>query len=221
MSMICKNQYSHKACHRAQIKSTPNQIAINIMKQSHVWTCFYSKHNVINNTHKNKNTTLKSWNLKWERENPYLFLKYLKRKWCRNGGFSKIDTVSFREWNVEDNEQSQKYERKTEKFWKLTLKRKIRVFRDWNKSPVSHQGKPRNTLKPKVLKNFLSVFHDWKVYPRGSRELSHENLCDPSRLDLPPTNKSPRQTCEHATGLTRDRVAKTGQNCFWNFWYFL
>ena len=32
------------------------------------------------------------------------------------------------------------------------------------------------TLKDKIVKNFLSVFCNWKVYPRESRELSRENL---------------------------------------------
>ena len=41
----------------------------------------------------------------------------------------------------------------------------------------SCQGKPRNTSKTRCLKIFLSVFRDWKVYPRGSRKLNRENLC--------------------------------------------
>ena len=32
------------------------------------------------------------------------------------------------------------------------------------------------TLKDKIVKNFLSVFRNWKVYPQESRELSRENL---------------------------------------------
>ena len=40
-------------------------------------------------------------------------------------------------------------------------------------------GQAAKTLKVKIMKNFLSVFRDWKVYPRGSRELSRENLCVP------------------------------------------
>ena len=42
-----------------------------------------------------------------------------------------------------------------------------------NKSP----GLAAKTLKDKIVKNFLSVFRDWKVYPRGSHELSRKNLC--------------------------------------------
>ena len=44
-----------------------------------------------------------------------------------------------------------------------------------NKSP----GLAGKTLEEKIVKNFLSVFRDWKVYLRGSRELSRENLCVP------------------------------------------
>ena len=55
----------------------------------------------------------------------------------------------------------------------------------WNAKHVfftietSRQGKPPKHSKSKLWKNFLSVFRNWKVYPRGSRELSHENICVP------------------------------------------
>ena len=44
-----------------------------------------------------------------------------------------------------------------------------------NKSP----GQAAKTLKDKIVNNFLSVFRDWKVYPRGSRKLSRKNLWVP------------------------------------------
>ena len=62
---------------------------------------------------------------------------------------------------------------KLKKFEKLSWKRKTRISRDWIKSP----GLAAKTLKDKIVKKILSVFRDWKVYPRGSRELSRENLC--------------------------------------------
>ena len=34
-------------------------------------------------------------------------------------------------------------------------------------------------LKHKFRKKFLRVFHDWKFYQRGSREVNRENLCVP------------------------------------------
>ena len=84
------------------------------------------------------------------------------------------------ERNGEDSEQSQKFEWKTEKVLKTVFKtQNIHFLRlKWvaNKSP----GLATKTLKDKIMKKkFLSVFRDWKVYPRGSRELSCENLCVP------------------------------------------
>ena len=77
---------------------------------------------------------------------------------------------------------------------------KTRDFRDWIKSPHSRQLKPPKHSRTKFWKNFLSVFRDWKVYPRVSRELSRENLW----VNL-------------ATGpSTREQVAKTDQRrCDW------
>ena len=40
-------------------------------------------------------------------------------------------------------------------------------------------GLAAKTLKDKIVKNFLSVFRDWKVYLQGSRKLSRKNLCVP------------------------------------------
>ena len=51
-----------------------------------------------------------------------------------------------------------------------------RVFCDLIKSPHSRQFKPPKHLRTKIWKIFLSVFRDWKVYLRVSRELSRENL---------------------------------------------
>ena len=89
-----------------------------------------------------------------------------------------------------------------------------RVFRDLIKSPHSRQFKPPKHSRTRIWKIFLSVFRDWKVYPRVSCELSRENIWvtlatrpstreqvaknDPrrrdwgSRLDLPAT-ESPKQ----------------------------
>ena len=89
-----------------------------------------------------------------------------------------------------------------------------RVFRDLIELPQSRQLKPPKHSRTKIWKIFLSVFCDWKVYPRVSRELSRKNLCvtlatgpstreqvaknDPrrrdwgSRLDIPAT-EPPKQ----------------------------
>ena len=83
------------------------------------------------------------------------------------------------EWvrtDEKDNEQSQKDRGKNKKFKNCPCISKTRDFRDWNESPKSLQIKPPKHSRTKIWKIFLSVFHDWKVYPRVSRELSHENL---------------------------------------------
>ena len=80
-------------------------------------------------------------------------------------------------------------------------------------------GLAAKTLKDKIVKNFLSVFRDWKVYLRGSRELSRENLW--VTLATGPSTREqvakidPRTRDWGLTWLTRDWVAKIGQK--WNF----
>ena len=86
-----------------------------------------------------------------------------------------------------------------------------------NKKP----GQAAKTLKDKILKNFLSVFRDWKVYPRGSRELNRENVY-PSRLDPSLANKSPKLTRELAAeACDLDDLRLSRQNSFWNFSVFV
>ena len=51
--------------------------------------------------------------------------------------------------------------------------------------------------KTKILKIFLSVFRNWKFYPRGSREVSRKNLCVP--LATRPS------TCEKVARLSREK----------------
>ena len=79
-------------------------------------------------------------------------------------------------WEGED-EQSQNFEGKTENDFKnCSYFCQTRDFRDWSKSPHSRQLKPPKHSKTKFWKIFLSVFRNWKVYPRESRELSRQNL---------------------------------------------
>ena len=72
-----------------------------------------------------------------------------------------------------------KFERKLKRFKNWPSFCQTRIFWDWGESPTSRQGKPPKHSKTKLWKNFLSVFRDWKVYPRGSRELSCKNLYVP------------------------------------------
>ena len=128
----------------------------------------------------------------------------------------KMDSRSvWKEDSLERRWTVTKVRGKTEKRFKnYSCFCQTRDFRDLIKSPHSRQLKPPKHSRTKLWKNFLSVFRDWKVYPRVSRELSSENLwvnlatgpstreqvakndprrCDwGSRLDLPAT-ESPKQ----------------------------
>ena len=128
----------------------------------------------------------------------------MKQQWS-----SKWVTWSI--WEVSDkreNEQSHKVRGKTEKYFKNCPHFAKHGF---FAAEVSHQIHPPKHFKPKVLKNFLSVFRDWKSYSRGSHKLSCENLCVPLRLDLPLMNKSPKLTRELTTmacDLTYPRLSR-------------
>ena len=100
----------------------------------------------------------------------------------------------FREWHSEfervlgeeDNEKSQKFEGKLKSFKNWPICAKHTIFA----TELSHKQVAK-TLKTKILKNFPSVFRDWKFYPRGSRKVSPKISEYSSRLEPPPANKSP------------------------------
>ena len=101
--------------------------------------------------------------------------------------------VTWSIWEVSDkreNEQSHKVRGKTEKYFKNCPHFAKHGF---FAAEVSHQIHPPKHFKPKVLKNFLSVFRDWKSYSRGSHELSRENLCVPLAIG-PSTHKQVAKT---------------------------
>ena len=72
-----------------------------------------------------------------------------------------------------------KIEGKTEKVLKTVFEMQNTRFSRLKQVAIKSPRQAAKTLKDKIVKIFLSVFCNWKVYPRGSRELSHENLCVP------------------------------------------
>ena len=119
-------------------------------------------------------------NIKWDRENPYLFLEDWRRKWCKNGDWDvwhrvfESDSVEREMGKTVNNHKNSR--KNTEKVLKTLFETQNTHF-SWlkwvaNKSP----GLAAKTFKDKIVKNFLSVFCNWKIYLRGSRELSHGNL---------------------------------------------
>ena len=143
-----------------------------------------------------KGKSTKSSRKECRTENPYLWLEDFELQVCNNGDWKWEHGVFGRE-----KMNSHKYSREN---WKRFKNRsyfcQTRDFRDLIESPHSRQSKPPKHTRTKFWKNFLSVFRDWKVYPRVSRELSRENLW----VNL-------------ATGpSTREQVAKNDQQrCDW------
>ena len=87
-------------------------------------------------------------------------------------------------------------------------------------------GLAAKTLKDKIVKNFLSVFCDWKVYPRGSCELSRENLCVPLATG-PFTREQVAKLNTWARGWSirlgwlATESPKQDNTVFWNFLVFV
>ena len=136
-----------------------------------------------------------------EKVKPIPFLDVLNKERSTNGvwktGFSK----SLGGKQCKEKMNSYKNSRENwKRFKNCSCFCQTRDFRDLIKSPHSRQLKPPKHTRTKFWKIFLSVFRDWKVYPRVSRELSRENLW----VNL-------------ATGpSTREQVAKNDQRrCDW------
>ena len=86
--------------------------------------------------------------------------------------------------------------------------RKTRDFRYWVKSRASRQGQLPELSRQKFWKIYLSVFCDWKFYPRENCEVSRENLWVLSQLDLPPANKSPDWVARNIKNLNFEKYSK-------------
>ena len=123
-----------------------------------------SKHHIsqiINNTSQNHEN--KTINMKYKEsiEKPIPFCRSLKMKrWVTMEVFVR-NTVGLREVLSGRQWKDTKCSRENPNVLKkLTKLRKTHDFCDWFKSQASRQGKSRDSLKPKFLKIFLSVFRD-------------------------------------------------------------
>ena len=101
-----------------------------------------------------------------------------------------------------------------------------RVFRDLIKSPHSRQFKPPRHSRTKIWKILLSVFRNWKVYPRVSREMSRENLwvtlaTGPSTREQVAKNDPRRRDWGPRLDIPATKPPKQGKKKdFWNFQIF-
>ena len=130
---------------------------------------------------KHQHKYLRKWSSKheiWDKKmRTHTFFLNIWRWKSAKMEFVESDTECLGEFQMREKVNShKKFEGKLKKFlknWPTFCQ--TCVFRDWGESPTSCQGKPPKYSKSKLWKTFLSVFHDWKVYPRGS----HEILCVP------------------------------------------
>ena len=116
----------------------------------------------------------------------------MKKKWRFvqewHGEFERVSSK-------EEDEQSEMFEGKLERFKNWPFLHKTRDFHDWIKLRISRQVQSPEHLKGKLSKNFLSVFSDWKFHSWESHELSYENLCVPLATG--------HSICEQVTNLSR------------------
>ena len=87
---------------------------------------------------------------------------------------------------------------------------------------TSRQGKPPKHSKSQLWKKFLSVFCGWKVYPRGSCELSRKNLCVPLATrpftrEQVAKNNSRARDCSMRLGRLATESPKQDNTVFENF----
>ena len=102
-----------------------------------------------------------------------------EREMKQNASLFERDTESLRVFQKRKKMNSQKCLRENWKGLKTDqVCPKHEIFAIETSSEQVARTSCQNTKK-KTLKNFLSVFRDWKFHSRESHELSRENLCVP------------------------------------------
>ena len=128
-------------------------------------------------------------NIKWDRENPYLFLEDWRRKWCKNGDWDvwhrvfESDSVEREMGKTVNNHKNSR--KNTEKVLKTLFETQNTHF-SWlkwvaNKSPG---------LAAKTLKNKIEI---GRSTHEGVASWAAKIPVYPSRLDPALVNKSPKQ----------------------------
>ena len=166
MNMICIEQHSHEAQHRTQTSSKNWEKYLNQYhqhsikhtqqnKQTHVRTLYYSNHK---NNSQIKKTNSKSWDMKWERENPYLFFEDLRMKWCKNGSLFESDTVSLRVFQIRKTMNSHRSSREKLKTFKVDLFVQNTRFSWLNQVTCKSLEPAARTLERKTFEKFSKCF---------------------------------------------------------------
>ena len=159
--------------------------------------------------------------MKWDRENPYLFLK-IGEEWCRNGIWGVFRSVSVEKEMGKTVNSHKNSREKIEKVLKTVFEMQNTHFSRLGWVSNKSSGQATKTLKDKIEKEFLSVFCDWKVYPWESRELSHENLCvplatGPFTCEQVTKNNTQARNCSMRLGWPVTELPKQGNTVFENF----
>ena len=122
--------------------------------------------------------------------------------WEWDGEFESVSSK-------EEDEQSEMFEGKLKRFKNWPILCKTRDFRDWNNSRSCHQGQPPNTWK----KTFEKIFQVFFATGSSTRERIANWIAKisvyPSRLDLPPANKSPTWAAKSIKFQNFDKYSKS------------
>ena len=161
---------------------------------------------------------------------PIHFSWRLEKKWCINGVWGVFGSVLVKKEMGKTVNSHKKSREKLKKFKETVFETQNTCFSRLKQvarancqqvARASHQN-----YQSQNCENFLSVFRDWKFYPRGSRELNCENLCVPlmtGPFTREQVAKNNTQACSYSMRLRwpATESTKTGQHCFWNFSVFV
>ena len=131
--------------------------------------------------------------MKWDRENPYLFLDVWRRHGAKMEDFSKNTRSVWERYFGEDNEQSLKLEEKTKNFWKTVLKNAKHAFFATELSRQQVARSSRQNTQRKKCEKFSKCFSRLKGLPsKESRTKPRKSPCTPHDWTL--HSRTSRQT---------------------------
>ena len=137
--------------------------------------------------------------------------------------FVESDMECLGEFQLREKVNShKKLEGKTEKVLKTVFEMQNTRFSRLKQVAIKSPRQAAKTLKDKIVKIFLSVFCGWKVYPRGSCELSRKNLCVPLATrpftrEQVAKNNSRARGCSMRLGRLATESPKQDNTIFENF----
>ena len=159
-----------------QEKSTPKNHTQHF-RQTHVWTYYFEEHSCISQIRKIK---LKSRTMKWDRENPYLFLDVWRRHDAKMEAFSK-ETRSV--WVRFSWERKWIVTKSSRKNWRDLKTDPVFAKHELFATEVSRQQVARSSRQNTQRKNcekFSKCFSQMEGLPaRESRAELRKSLCTP------------------------------------------